>query len=266
MEASMKGSYEDFKKKVDRLVDIDLNAYKEGQMKRRISSLIKRNGYDSFESYFDAISKDRELLDEFVNYLTINVSEFYRNKSQWDVLKEHIIPELMGGSSRSLTVWSAACSTGEEPYSLVMALSNFFPLSQIRILATDIDTGAIAKAKRGLYTRKSLENLPAEYIRKYFTEQEDGLMKISDEIKNRVDFKKSDLLKDRFPSNCDLITCRNVMIYFTDEAKNELYKKFNNALRDDGIFFVGSTEQIINPAKYGFETFKTFFYQKKENI
>lgn len=262
----MKGSYEEFKTKVKRLVDIDLNAYKEGQMKRRIISLIRRNGYSSFEEYSTAISKDKDLLDEFVNYLTINVSEFYRNKSQWDVLEKEIIPELRKKNSRSLKVWSAACSTGEEPYSLVMALSKFFPLSQIRVLATDIDDGAISKAKRGLYTKKSLDNLPLEHKQKYFTEQEDGLMKISDEIKNRVDFKKGDLLKDRFPTNYDLITCRNVMIYFTDEAKNELYKKFNNSLRDDGIFFVGSTEQIIDPTKYGFETFKTFFYQKKETI
>ncbi len=253
--------YESFKRKIDRLIGINLDYYKEAQMKRRITSLKKRNKYKDFDDYFTALEKDKELLKDFINYLTINVSEFYRNKSQWDELEKTIIPELQKYNSNKLKIWSSACSTGEEPYSLVMLLSKFYNLRDIEVLATDIDLGAIEKAKKGIYTEKALANLPREFKSNYFKE-EGGLFKISDEIKNRVKFEKIDLLKDRFPSNFDLITCRNVMIYFTDEAKENLYEKFNKSLKKDGIFFVGSTEQIIMPERYNFETFKTFFYKK----
>lgn len=253
--------YENFKKQVNSLINIDLNYYKEKQMKRRISSLIKRNNYKGFDDFFEALKTDNELLERFVNHLTINVSEFYRNPSQWDVLEKNIIPKLLKGNQRKLNIWSSACSTGEEPYSLVMLLSNFFPLRDIKVLATDIDDGAIDKAKLGLYSEKSLENLPKDFKDKYF-EKIKGSFKICDEIKNCVEFKKIDLLKDLFPRNMDLITCRNVMIYFTEEAKALLYSKFYNSMNDEGVLFVGSTEQIIMPEKYNFKTPETFFYEK----
>lgn len=253
--------YEKFKTQVNNLINIDLNFYKEKQMKRRISSLISRNNYKDFDDYFEALRSDKTLLEGFVNHLTINVSEFYRNPSQWDVLKKEIIPELLKGQKRNLKVWSSACSTGEEPYSLVMMLSDFFPLRDIKVLATDIDEGAIDKAKIGLYSKKSIENLPNDFKRKYFQEI-GGSFKISDEIKRCVEFKKMDLLKDRFPMNMDLITCRNVMIYFTEEAKSILYSKFHNSMNDEGVLFVGSTEQIIMPEKHNLKSAQTFFYKK----
>lgn len=253
--------YEMFKKNVNNLINIDLNYYKEKQMKRRISSLISRNKYKDFDDYFEALKKDEELLEQFINYLTINVSEFYRNLSQWEVLEKEIIPNLLKGGKRNLKVWSSACSTGEEPYSLVMILSNFFPLKDIRVLATDIDEEAMNKAKQGLYSEKSLKNIPREFKEKYF-EKIKGSFKISDEIKQCVEFKKMDLLKDPFPSNIDLITCRNVMIYFTEDAKELLYSKFYKSMSDEGVLFVGSTEQIIMPEKYNLKSAQTFFYKK----
>lgn len=253
--------YENFKKQVNNLVNIDLNYYKEKQMKRRISSLVSRNNYKDFDDYFVALKKDKDLLEQFINYLTINVSEFYRNLSQWEVLEKEIIPNLLSGGKKNLKVWSSACSTGEEPYSLVMILSNFLPLKEIRVLATDIDDEAINKAKIGLYSEKSLSNLPKKFKEKYF-ENIQGSFKISDEIKNCVEFKKIDLLKDSFSLNMDLITCRNVMIYFTEEAKELLYEKFYKSLTNEGILFVGSTEQIIMPEKYNLKSSKTFFYER----
>ena len=253
--------YEVFKKQVNDLVNIDLNFYKEKQMKRRISSLISRNNYKDFDDYFLALKKDKVLLEQFINYLTINVSEFYRNLSQWEVLEKEIIPGLLSDGKRNLKVWSSACSTGEEPYSLVMLLSNFFPLRDIKVLATDIDDEAINKAKVGLYSEKSLANLPRNFKDKYF-EKVQGSYKISEDIKKCVEFRKIDLLKESFPSNMDLITCRNVMIYFTEEAKELLYEKFYKSLSREGILFVGSTEQIIMPEKYNLKSAKTFFYKK----
>lgn len=252
--------YEIFKEKVYKKTGINLSSYKERQMKRRIDSLITRNNFTSYDSYFDAINKDLKLLDEFINYLTINVSEFYRNPQQWEVLEQEIIPYLLKHKS-NLKIWSAACSTGEEPYSLVMLLSKFFPLNQISILATDIDKGALNKASQGIYSEKSLENLPKEFIQSFFIKI-DGAFKIKEDIKRQVTFKQFNLLEDEYPKQCDLIICRNVMIYFTEEAKNDMYKKFHDSLSDEGILFVGSTEQIILPNRYNLAPLKTFFYKK----
>jgi chemotaxis protein methyltransferase CheR len=159
-------------------------------------------------------------------------------------------------------IWSAACSTGEEPYTMVMILSKYLPLNKIHILATDIDEKAIARAKLGLYPERSLNELPHDMKRKYFT-KEGSQYQISDEIKKAVTFKKHNLLADSFGGPFDLIICRNVLIYFTEEAKDILYHKFSNALNSSGILFVGSTEQIFNVGKYGFEVEDTFFYKKK---
>ncbi len=252
--------YEGFKQKVYRKTGIDLSLYKERQMKRRIDSLIRRCGKASYDEYFALIDKDHDKFDEFINYLTINVSEFYRNGSQWEMLKNELIPYLMERNS-SIKVWSAACSTGEEPYTLVMTLSNFYPLSKIKVLAADIDMGAINKAKVGMYTEKSIQNVPPEFKRKYFT-QVGQSYKISDDIKRCVDFKQMNLLSDPYPKGFDLIICRNVMIYFTDEAKDEMYQKFSDSLVEGGVLFVGSTEQIIVPKKFNFESMRTFFYKK----
>ena len=175
--------------------------------------------------------------------------------------EEEILPYLIRGTKKCPKIWSAACSTGEEPYSIVMLLNKFFALKDIKVLATDIDLGAINKAKFGLYNEKSLDNLPKEFKYKYFEKIENSF-KIKDEIKKCVEFKKVGLLKDSYPTNVDLIICRNVMIYFTEQAKELLYKKFYNSLSTEGILFVGSTEQIILPERYNFKPVKTFFYKK----
>lgn len=252
--------YEKFKKDILKLIDIDLSAYKEKQMKRRINSLASRNNFYNFDDYFKELTKNKDLLREFVNYLTINVSEFYRNPVQWRVLEEKIIPEIIK-YRKTLKVWSSACSTGEEPYSLVMLLSNFFDIDKIDVLATDIDKEAISKAKIGVYDKKSLKNLPCNFKNKYFKKIQ-NTYKINEEIKKRVTFKEINLLKEAYPKGYDLILCRNVMIYFTEEAKEKIYSRFYNSLNDEGVLFVGSTEQIIFPQKYNFKSEDTFFYKK----
>jgi chemotaxis protein methyltransferase CheR len=254
--------YEGFKSKVLKLTGIDLSSYKERQMRRRIDSLIKRNNYDDYDEYFKALTHNAKLYDEFINYLTINVSEFYRNPGQWDILEKEVFPYLLKNNKR-LKVWSAACSTGEEPYSLVMVLARFTDLSNIKIIATDIDDGAVAKAKIGLYAPKSLDSLPADFVTKFF-DKEGEYYKIKDSVKKCVEFKKHNLLKDKYFDGCDLIVCRNVMIYFTEEAKTEIYQKFRDSLARHGVLFVGSTEQIIMPQRYKLESMKTFFYKRIE--
>ncbi|WCN36707.1 CheR family methyltransferase [Aneurinibacillus uraniidurans] len=245
---------------VKRKTGIDLALYKEAQMKRRLTSLRVKRGYNSFDAFFEGMMKNQELFDEFLDRMTINVSEFFRNPSRWQVLESKIIPRLQKEKGK-IKCWSAACSTGEEPYSLAMLLSKFMPLHEIDIQATDLDEGAIAKAKRGVYTDRSLQDAPKDLVAKYF--RKDGVMyEMSDDIKRLIKFKRHNMLADSFDHNFDLIICRNVMIYFTEEAKNELYHKFAAALRPGGVLFVGSTEQIFQPQQYGFEPEDTFFYRK----
>ena len=258
----MENSYEKFKKDVYALTKIDLNAYKERQMKRRIDTLITKHKCQTYNDFVDALKKDTKLFEEFVNYLTINVSEFYRNPEQWAYLEQKVLPDLINKFGHGIKIWSAACSTGDEPYSLVMLLSKFLPLNQIKIYATDIDEQVLAKAKTGLYKKQSLNSLPEEFKKKYFKEITEGTFQISEDIKKCVEFKKSNLLKDPYISGCHLIVCRNVLIYFTEEAKQDIYRKFNDSLVQGGILFVGSTEQITNYKELNYSSQKSFFYIK----
>ncbi len=253
--------YEQFKKDIYNLTKIDLSSYKEKQMKRRIDTLINKNGISKYEEYVALIKQNKEKFEEFVNYLTINVSEFYRNPDQWELMDKDIIPSLIKQFGKNLKIWSAACSTGDEPYSLVMALSKHIPLNQIRINATDIDKQVIATAKVGLYSEKSIASVPDEFKKKYFTKI-GGSYQISDEIKSRVTFKEHNLLKDPYPTKQHMIVCRNVLIYFTDEAKDEIFRKYNNSLEKDGVLFIGSTEQIVNYKEINFKREHSFFFRK----
>jgi len=142
-----------------------------------------------------------------------------------------------------------------------MMMSRFVDLGCLKILATDIDDGAVSKAKLGIYAQKSLVNLPKDFVSNYFASVGESY-KISDKIKNCIEFKHHNLLDDKYPENCDLIVCRNVMIYFTEEAKSVMYHKFRGSLNSSGVLFVGSTEQIILPQRYKLEPVKTFFYKR----
>lgn len=253
--------YEKLKKDVYALTKIDLNCYKEKQMRRRIDTLITKNKITSYDDYVKLIKSNPEKFEEFVNFLTINVSEFYRNPEQWEVLDKDVFPRLVQKFGKSLKVWSAACSTGDEPYSLVMALSRHVPLSNIKIIATDIDKQVLDKARMGLYNAKSISSIPEDFKKKYFT-QVGGSYQISDEIKKCVEFKEHNLLKDPYPTGCHLIVCRNVVIYFTEEAKDEIYRKFNQSLVKEGVLFIGSTEQITNYKDLNYIRNKSFFFEK----
>lgn len=257
----MSQDYQQFIEKIKKKSGIDLSLYKEAQMKRRLTSLYVKRGFTSFYDYFKALNSNQDLFNEFLDRMTINVTEFYRNYKRWDILKTKILPNLLKENKR-LKIWSAACSTGEEPYTIAMILAEFISLSNICITATDIDENAIAKAKIGVYPARSLNEVPEQMKRRFFKQEGDFYL-VREEIKKTVVFKKHNLLADSFGGPYDLIVCRNVLIYFTEEAKDHLYKKFSAALRKNGIFFVGSTEQIFTPDSYQLETEDTFFYRKK---
>lgn len=254
--------YNLFVEKIKRKSGIDLALYKEAQMRRRLNTLRVKNGFDSFHSFFRAIENNKQLYYEFLDRMTINVSEFWRNPTRWETLRSKILPELIKHSPR-LRCWSAACSTGEEPYTLAMILDDAKLLSGSKLFASDLDENALAKAKEGIYISRSLKDVPHHFQTRYFDHNGDtALYRIQDRIKSEIQFRKQNLLNDNFESGYDLIICRNVMIYFTEEAKHELYHKFSRALRPGGYLFVGSTEQIFNPSNYQFESTETFFYRK----
>jgi chemotaxis protein methyltransferase CheR len=251
--------YVQFIKKVKDNLSLDLSNYKETQMKRRLTSLMLKRGFETFATYYNALLNDKDLMNEFLDRVTINVSEFWRNPNRWTVLEQRFIPELLRHSPR-LKCWSAACSTGEEPYTLAMILNEKGVVSP-DILAMDIDDTVLRKAQVGEYPDRSVRDVPPPYLKKYFSESNQQY-KVTDTLKRMIRFKKGNLLLDRFEQDFDLIICRNVMIYFTEEAKTNLYHKFSNALRPGGLLFVGSTEQIFSPAQYKLETVDSFFYRK----
>ena len=151
---------------------------------------------------------------------------------------------------KPLRIWSAACSTGDEPYSLAMVLSDFLPLSQVQILATDMDAEVLAKAKAGCYTGQSIKGLPQRYRDKFLEKDEHGIYRVSNKLKSCISFKQHNLLKDGYPQRVHLIVCR-------------IYRRFSDSLCKQGILFVGSTEQIIGAKKYNFQGIQSFFYEKQ---
>ena len=251
----------EFKRKLKSKTDIDLDLYKEPQMKRRIGNLVNRSAAKSFVEYFDTVAKDKDEFAAFIEYLTINVSEFYRTPDKFAKLETDVIPDLLKRSPK-LNIWSAGCSIGAEPYSLSMIMKELTPGKQHRILATDLDIEILAKAKKGVYMENEIKSLSPERRKKYFDVLPDNKFAVKEDIKRCIEFKRHNLLKDPFEKGFDLILCRNVVIYFTEEAKDQLYTRFFEALKPGGILFVGATEAILNFRKMGYTSYQPFFYQR----
>lgn len=255
--------WEQFKKKLDAKTGIDLDLYKEAQMRRRIANLVTRAGMDSFVAYFNKVSQNKEDFADFIEYLTINVSEFFRNPDKFDIVEKDIFPMLLKKSPK-LNIWSAGCSIGAEPYTLAIILKELTPNVKHRILATDLDVEILAKAKKGVYADNEIKAIRPDRKAKYFTKTADGKYAISPEIKSLIEFKQHNLLKDPYEKGFNLIVNRNVVIYFTEDAKTQMYTGFLNSLVPGGILFVGATESILNYRQIGFKSYKAFFYQKPE--
>ncbi|MBO4400476.1 MAG: protein-glutamate O-methyltransferase CheR [Selenomonadaceae bacterium] len=256
--------WELFKKKLNDRTGIDLQLYKEPQMRRRIGNLVTRAEMNSYVAYFDKVAKSKAEFAEFIEYLTINVSEFFRNPDKFDILEKDVIPYLLKRSPK-LTIWSAGCSIGAEPYTLSIIMKELTPNVRHRILATDLDIDILARAKQGIYSDSEIKAMRPDRKQKYFTTTSDGRFAVKPEIKSVIEFKRHNLLKDPFEKGFDIILCRNVVIYFTDEAKDQLYTNFFHSLKPGGILFVGATEAILNYRKMGYVSYKPFFYQKPED-
>ncbi|MCY6370434.1 CheR family methyltransferase [Clostridium ganghwense] len=251
---------EDFKKWVLKEFKIDLSAYKSNQLHRRILSLMSRVGVSSVDEYVNLLKKDQSQRQKFLDFITINVTEFFRNPEIFEELRKKIENDLIP-REKNLKIWSAACSIGAEPYSIALILNNLKVKGRHNILATDIDKSILERAKKGEYVNSEIKNVKKEYIQKYFTKVNDKYI-IDSKIKNMVTFKKHDLILDNYEKGFDLIVCRNVVIYFNQDIKNEIYRKFSESLKKGGLLFVGATESIYNYKDYGFEKASTFIYKK----
>lgn len=251
---------EDLKKWVLREFKIDLSAYKSNQLHRRILSLMSRVGVSTVDEYVNLLKKDESQRQRFLDFITINVTEFFRNPEIFSELKNKIETQLLP-KEKNLKIWSAACSIGAEPYSIAMILEELKVKGRHSILATDIDQNILVRAKKGEYVSSEIKNVKKEYLEKYFTQIKDKYI-IDTKIKNMVTFKRHDLILDNYDKGFDLIVCRNVVIYFNQDVKNEIYKKFSASLKQGGLLFVGATESIYNYKDYGFEKASTFIYKK----
>lgn len=251
--------YDKFEKNIAELTGVDLGMYKY-QIHRRVHTLMKNWGMKDYGEYYDVIKENPEKRRAFLDYITINVTEFFRNPERWNILRKRILPDLLEAGVRSANLWSAGCSSGQEPYSLaILSLESGL---DCRIFAVDVDEGALSKAEEGVYPVSQLEKISPGMLSKYFSPERNGMYRVARKVKEKVFFKQFNLLKDPFPENQHLILCRNVVIYFSAETKNRLYKKFFDSLAPGGFLMVGSTEQIFGYRNLGFETAGSFIYRR----
>ncbi len=245
---------------------IDLGQYRPGQMERRLRSFAQRQGQKDLDAYLAWLRKDPAAMDAFLDRMTINVSELFRNPERFADVEKQILPTLLKQGGGNLKVWSAGCSYGAEVYSLLILLRELAPNGRHDVQAADIDNRILARAKEGKFSASDMRNVTAPRRQKWFTESAapgDGVTwQVSPELRKAVTFRQMDLLRDSFTSGFDLIACRNVVIYFNDDVKDVLYKRFYDALRPGGILFIGSTERVNNAETSGWEKSGTFFYRK----
>lgn len=256
--------FEQFKQLLKRRTGLDLDQYKFEQTYRRIYTMMERGGFRKFTDYFHHLAADEARLRQFIDRLAINVSELFRNPEQFEILRTQVLPELLR-RNLALKCWSAGSSYGAEAYSIAILLHELAPHRSHQILGTDIDADVLSRARRGVFAESDMRYVPAEFKSKYFraiTENGRTIYEADAALKRYLRFEHHNLLSDPYPSGFDLIACRNVVIYFSDEAKDRVFRAFYDALKPGGYLFLGNTERIFNYAQIGFENPSAFFYRK----
>lgn len=244
------------------LCGIDLDHYRPAQMERRLRSFAERAGHADLDAYLLQLRRDTGAREAFLDRMTINVSELFRNPERFEELEREHLPALLAGArGGAVRAWSAGCSYGAEPYSLAILLRERAPRAAHEVLATDIDRTVLARARSGSFGPQDLRNVTPSRRARWFDETPAGGTAVA-ELRAAIRFAPLDLLRDPYPRERDLILCRNVVIYFTDDAKERIYRRFFEALRPGGILFVGSTERINRPEVVGWEKAGTFFYRR----
>lgn len=236
----------------------------------RLNNYLIANGFSDYETFLDYALSDKTgyQLNQIINRLTTNYSYFMREWDHFEYFKSSVLPDVANRiKEKDLRIWSAGCSTGQEPYTLAMLIADYFgqqkPGWNTQLLATDISQNALEKAVRGEYEDECLKNVPSEWMRKYFNKQTDDNWQIKKAIKNEVIFRRFNLMEPQFPfkRKFHVIFCRNVMIYFNRKTKEELVEKFYDATEPGGYLFVGQSETLDkNSTRY--QGLKPSIYRK----
>ncbi len=251
---------------------------KKVMIEARLFRRMRDAGHRTIDEYLDyAFSQDGKIheLVNLVDAITTNKTDFFREPAHFDILCNKIIPRIMSqkvfSTSSRLRVWSAACSTGEEAYTIAMVLSEFAKERmsfRYDILASDLSTRVLRKAHRALYREDQIKDIPQELRRKYLWRSKDRtleLIKIDDQLRNAVTFRRINLMNDDFgiQKKMHIIFCRNVMIYFTKKDQERLVHKFSKVLDDDGFLVLGHSENLAG-LNIPFVQVMSTIYQKKK--
>lgn len=239
--------FSQLKQYIEQTLFIQCSSYKEDYIKRRLLSRMRSTNTESYGHYLRYLKTTTPELELLRNALTINVTEFFRDTEVYEAIRREILPDLFHLRKR-LRIWSAGCSTGEEPYSLAMILHEMMGVNKeisAQILATDIDKVVLGKAKEGIYSQKAMVKLTDTQIKRHFNALPDGNFQAKPHLKELIRFSPHDLMGGIPVSRyLDLITCRNVTIYFNEKQKDELAQMFHGALVSGGYYIMGKTEYL----------------------
>ncbi len=235
------------KRYIEQTIKIQCSNYKEDYIKRRLLSRMRSTNTTTYEEYLGYLHQHPAELEPLKNALTINVTEFFRDADVYDHLRKEVLPALFQGR-KTIRIWCAGCSTGEEPYSIAMILNEILATDKTlsgQIFATDIDEVVLKKAKDGIYPEKSVAKLTPAQIHRHFTKLPDGNYQVKPHLQELIRFRPHDLMSGQPVSRfLDMISCRNVTIYFTEKQKDELARMFHSALVPGGYYVMGKTEYL----------------------
>jgi chemotaxis protein methyltransferase CheR len=217
-------------------------------LESRLKEKLREKGVDSPKTYYNTITKNAEELKSFLGAITTNLTRFFRNQAHFDALQQHVVPELLKikqNAGKVLKIWSAGCSTGEEPYSIAMLLSEILPMGwKFDIVASDINLKCLMTAKEGFYADNRIEGIPAAYLKKYFDKIAGGY-KVKPAIISRIRFDYHNLSHDSGLRNLDIVFCRNVIIYFDEVAQTAVMKRFWDSMSSKSFLFIGHSESLF---------------------
>lgn len=242
--------------KITRERGFQCSSYKDKCLRRRIAVRLRARNILSCAEYSRLLDGDDREYVRLMRSLTVNVTKFFRNWETYSAIDQKVIPDLMGRSEREIRVWSAGCSSGEEPYSLAILMHRYAAsrretarLDDLSIVGTDIDSDCLAEAETGVYKDAALGDTPPDLNRDYFTRL-DGLNAVVPEARRLARFEVSDLLHFKPPvSNAHLIVCRNVIIYFERPAQDALFAHFYRALAPGGFLVLGKVETLLGESR-----------------
>lgn len=253
--------YERFVRAIRSLTGLDLSSYKPQQFMRRLPSLLARARVSSLAEYRDLLVQDPQRLREFMDWVGIHVSEFFRDPAVYQFVETQVLPQLIRRSG-VLRIWSAGCSIGAEPYSLAMLLEDLGGGRPYRLLASDVSPEVLRLAQQGgPYREDHVRSLSPERRRRWLTERPEGLW-LRRELIAKVQFFRHDLLQDPYPKELGLITCRNVAIYFLPTVRDDVYRRLAQSLAPGGFLLLGGSEAIHRPQDLGLVRVGPSCYQR----